>query len=272
MKKNKKMFWAVVLFLVLGFSGFSERAWAGCCIRSVNCQNATNASNCPGSEYSFDARDCSEIDACKPSGNNSPATTSVTSFVNPIGFTSVAELLDSILNNLMGIIAILAVIFIVIGGIMYLVSAGDETMITRAKKTWTSAVIGLAIALAAPTFLKEIRNILGGGGTGGSAQSWVSNSLTIRQIAVNVLTLLLDVVGIFAIIAMVIGGGMYLTAYGDEKKIDTGKRIITYAIIGIVVALASLVIVRQVDTLLRAPSNVGAPGSAPIQGSPYPSN
>ena len=43
---------------------------------------------------------------------------------------------------------------------------------------------------------------------------------------------------------------MYLTAYGDEKRIDTAKRVVTYAVIGIIVALASLVIVRQVVALL----------------------
>lgn len=152
----------------------------------------------------------------------------------------------------MGIIAIIAVIFMVIGGIMYMTSGGNETMVTRAKKTWTGAVIGLAIALAAPTFLKEIQNILGGGGTGGSADAWVSGALTIKEIAVKVLNLLLSIVGIIAMISLVIGGGMYLTAYGDEKRIDTAKKIITYAIIGIVVALAALVIVRQVNNLLTA--------------------
>jgi hypothetical protein len=48
----------------------------------------------------------------------------------------------------------------------------------------------------------------------------------------------------------VIGGGMYLTAYGDEKKIDSGKKIVTYAIIGIVVALSALVVVRQIANLV----------------------
>ena len=45
---------------------------------------------------------------------------------------------------------------------------------------------------------------------------------------------------------------MYLTAYGDEKRIDTGKKTITYAILGIVVTLAALVIVRQIANLLGA--------------------
>ena len=132
---------------------------------------------------------------------------------------------------------------------MYMMAAGDETMITRAKKTWTGAAIGFAIALASPTFLKEIKKILGGGGTGGSVESWVDSALTINEIAINVLELLLSVIGIVAIISLVIGGGTYLTAYGDEKRLDSAKKIVKFSIIGITVALASLIIVKQIARL-----------------------
>lgn len=182
---------------------------------------------------------------------STPSSSTIT-FPNPVAFTTVSGFLNSVLGSLMGIIAIVAVIFIILGGVMYVISAGNEEMVTRAKKTWTGAIIGLAIALAAPTFLKEIQNLLGGSGPSGDAQAWISGALTIKQIAERVLTLLLSVIGILGIISLIIGGGMYMSAYGDEKRIDTAKRIITYAIIGIVVALAALVIVRQVMNILGA--------------------
>lgn len=219
----------------------------GCCVH--NCSSTTMGTTCSNGTYPV-AGSCSAITSCSTPTPPPPPSSSTTEFPNPIGFTTVSDLLSAVLNNLMGIIATIAVVFIVIGGIMYLASGGNEAMVTRAKKTWTGAVVGLAIALAAPTFLKEIRTILmGNSSTGGSADAWVSNAITIRQIAVNVLNLLLSVLGILAIIALVVGGGMYLTAYGDEKKIDDGKKIIKYAIIGIVVSLSALLIVRQVGSL-----------------------
>jgi hypothetical protein len=45
---------------------------------------------------------------------------------------------------------------------------------------------------------------------------------------------------------LVIGGLMYLTAGGDEGKAETGKKITTYAIIAIAIALSALVLVTQV--------------------------
>lgn len=273
--KNKKkiLFWSLIFVFALFFK--FDFVSADCCMDSVaNCQAPNANGRCldsamiliPGvnCEQLIEQNRCSNV--VSSSGNSgttnntggvstSGGTTTI-EFANPIGFNSVSGLLSSVLSNLMGLIAIIAVIFIVIGGIMYMTSGGNEAMVTRAKKTWTGAVIGLVIALSAPTFLKQIREILGRNeNTGGNADNWVSNALTIQEIAVNVLSFLLSVFGILATIAIIIGGGMYLTAYGDEKKIDDGKKILKYAIIGIVVSLSGLLIVRQIGTLLGAQLN-----------------
>ena len=251
MRKNIRYILAGTL-IAMSFLTYRSALAACCIIDPGNCSSPNASGVC--TVGTLDSRNCNDIVQCLVSDDLIPShdsSSTTTTFVNPLGPTDVASLLNGILNNLMGVIAVIAVIFIVIGGIMYMMSGGNEAMVTRAKKTWTGAVIGLAIALAAPTFLKEIQVILHSSGTGGNAQNWVDNALTIKQIAINVLNLLLSLVGIGGIIAMVIGGGMYLTAYGDERKIDSAKEIIKYAIIGIVVALASLVIIRQIDRLLK---------------------
>lgn len=175
---------------------------------------------------------------------------SAVEFVNPLGdVNTVAGVLNNILSNLKGIIASISIVFIVVGGFMYILSAGEEKMITKAKATIASALIGLAIALAAPTFLKEIIIILGTG-SGATVNDAVEQALTIKQIATRTLNLLLSVVGIVAMISLVIGGSFYFTAYGDDKRIETGKTIITNSLIGIAVAMAALILVRQVSSLL----------------------
>ncbi len=150
--------------------------------------------------------------------------------------------MDQILGTLRGIIVILALVFIVIGAVLYITSAGNDKQMTLAKGAITASMIGLAIGIAAPTFLKEIGTVLGWSGVNSGA---VAGATTLSQIARNVLDFLLSIVGVLAIIMLVIGGIMYLTAAGDEDRIDTGKKIVTYSIIGIAVALASLVIVSQ---------------------------
>ena len=168
-------------------------------------------------------------------------------FANPLGpnMDNLKAVLTSLLNHLAGVIVLISIIFIVIGGLMYMMSSGDEKMITRAKNTITGATVGLAIALAAPTFLKEIITILGGPATG-NPDDLVNNALTVKAIALGVLKFLLSVAGIIAIISLVVGGSTYLTAYGDEKRLDKGKSIVTYSIIGFAIILAALVIVNQI--------------------------
>jgi len=223
--------------------------------KQVNTEDAKTS--CPGKLYvgscssakpiecggTTDATNTADKTDANPSatGTSDPIT-----FSNPLAINSVSDLLASILSKLRGVIVIIAVIFIVIGGIMYMTSAGNEKMVTRAKQTWTGAVVGLAIALAAPAFLNEILDIL----KAGPDVSGTGSDITIKQIAINVLNFLLSIFGVLAIISLIVGGGMYLTAYGDEKKIDSGKKIITYAIIGIVVALSALVVTRQIANLI----------------------
>lgn len=174
-------------------------------------------------------------------------------FPNPLPFESIADFLSKVLSNLQGIVAVLAIGFIVLGGMLYMLSAGNEKMITRAKACWTGAVIGMAIALAAPTFLKEIKAILGGGGSV-DGESMISGALTFQDIALNILYLLLSILGIIGIIALVAAGMMYLTSYGDEERNKTAKKIATYAIIGIIVALSSIVILRELMTIISGGS------------------
>ncbi len=173
-----------------------------------------------------------------------------TEFANPLKYNTVEEVATNLLTSLKNIVAVLAVLFIVIGGMMYIFSSGDEKRIETAKKIITGAAIGFAIVLIAPSLLREIGDVLGWSGT--------STATKLDTIAARVLTFLLSIAGIIAIIFLVIGGMTYMGGFsnvigsGDSKKsVETGKKIITNAIIGIIVIMAALVIVNQIDTLLK---------------------
>ncbi len=168
-------------------------------------------------------------------------------FKNPIEAKTVNDLFDNIYKAILEIVGVLAVIMIVIGGILYMTSAGDQGRVQLAKTTVTAAIIGLALAVAAPTFLKEIYHILGG-----TAPSDVVKPETkeISEILGNLLTVLLDIIGTLSVLMLVIGGIMYMTASGDQTRADTAKRVIKYAIIGLVVAILSLTIVHVVTDIL----------------------
>lgn len=49
---------------------------------------------------------------------------------------------------------------------------------------------------------------------------------------------------------IIIGGFLYATAGGNEKQVDTAKKTITYAVIGMIVMLAAEIITNSVKKLL----------------------
>ncbi|MDX9913404.1 MAG: hypothetical protein RBS77_02395 [Candidatus Moranbacteria bacterium] len=173
--------------------------------------------------------------------SSTPSATDIC-FDNPLDPDTVDEALTSILNYLQGIIVVISMVFIVIGALLYMTSAGNESRMTTAKGAIFAAVIGLAIGIAAPSFLKEIYAALGTSST----NSAVSAAPSLATIALNVLNFLLGITGVIGIIMLVAAGIGYLTAAGNEGQIETAKKMTKWAIIGIAVALGALVIVKQV--------------------------
>ena len=61
-------------------------------------------------------------------------------------------------------------------------------------------------------------------------------------------------VGGIAVIMLIIAGIYFLTAAGSPEKIQTAKKFLTYAIIGIVIAIIAKVIVNLFLWILGAPT------------------
>jgi hypothetical protein len=140
------------------------------------------------------------------------------------------------------IIVVLALVFILIGAMMILLSAGNSGMVENGKSAITMALVGLAIGVAAPSILKELANIVGWGG----ADASLAKALTLSQIAMKVLNFLLGSMGIIALIMLVIGAIMYLTSAGDEDRVEKGKEIFKYSLIGVLLAMSAMILVTQV--------------------------
>lgn len=62
----------------------------------------------------------------------------------------------------------------------------------------------------------------------------------------NALTLIFTLTAVIAVIYIILGGYSYVTAYGNPENIQKGKQTITWAIIGLVVSIASWAIVQFV--------------------------
>ena len=88
------------------------------------------------------------------------------------------------------------------------------------------------------------------------AKTGIPDSPNVKVVLVNIVSWMLEILGLITFIAFIISGGQYLMASGNDKMIETAKKNMTYSIIGIIVALSGFVIIRAVDMALRATSRL----------------
>jgi len=72
--------------------------------------------------------------------------------------TDFQQLITTIINILSLIVGIIAVIFIIIGGLKYITSGGDSNNVTSAKNTILYAIVGLIIVALAQVIVRFVLN------------------------------------------------------------------------------------------------------------------
>ncbi len=82
----------------------------------------------------------------------------------------------------------------------------------------------------------------------------------IRELAKTILNFILGFLGFVAVVYIIYGGFLYVASGGNEENTAKGKKIILYALVGIVIILASFAIV---NTILQ--STTGASGQVTTQ-------
>jgi len=172
-------------------------------------------------------------------------------YQSPLKVNSITGLLSGFLARLQAVVGWLAVIMLVVGGVVYITSAGRSSQIELGKKIITYALLGFALAVAAPSILKEIVNLAGlGEGQNGAGGEIVSRATDLRVILLRVLRWILTLLGAIAMIGFMVSGINFILAGGDSGRADNARKGLMYSIIGVVVAGVSLIIVKEILVLL----------------------
>lgn len=101
----------------------------------------------------------------------------------------------------------------------------------------TSTFVALLTVLLIPTIASAVDiTITGGGDLGLSGGS-------LEETVVRVIQWVLGFLALIAVIMIIIGGFRWMTAAGNEEKIASAKKIISAAIVGLVVVLLAWAIV-----------------------------
>jgi hypothetical protein len=76
--------------------------------------------------------------------------------------TDLGTVIDNLELWLSGLLASLATVFLIIGGVRYAMAGGDPIRVERAKSAITSALLGYGFALFAPVAVTIIQQLVGG--------------------------------------------------------------------------------------------------------------
>ena len=66
-----------------------------------------------------------------------------------LGTADLKATITNIISWILGIVSLVAVVMIIIGGLQWMTSAGNEEKVEKAKKTISSAVVGIVIVILA---------------------------------------------------------------------------------------------------------------------------
>ncbi len=86
-----------------------------------------------------------------------PATLAAT----PLAVTDLNQVIDNLRVWITGLLAALATLLLMIGGVRYLLAGGDPGQHERAKGSIRAALIGYALALLAPVLVSIVQRIVG---------------------------------------------------------------------------------------------------------------
>ncbi len=164
---------------------------------------------------------------------------------NPLEYNDVNSLASQIRSYLLLIVGGIAIVFIAVSGILYIFAGvtSNDGLVTASKKALVGSILGLIVILMANVILDEVYFIVLG-------QQLNFSNLSAKEILVRIVNFLLAIVGTLAVISFVIGGIWYLFGGADQDKVQKGKQIVKYSIIGITVALSGIIIIRQISSII----------------------
>jgi len=134
-----------------------------------------------------------------------------------------------------------AVMFVVYGGFMMLMSFGDESKVTKGRNAVVFSLGGFALTLVAQTIVSFVVGKFGG--LAGTAPSAGGPLIDVMTIIVGIMLGAFNAV--FALVA-VVAGIRFVTSHGKTDEAQKAKSMVIWAIIGALVVNTAHVLVRGI--------------------------
>src|SRR3989338_10448874 len=154
----------------------------------------------------------------------------------PISAKSIQEILGVLIDLAKKLILPLSGIAIMIGGFMYVASGGSEERIKTAHRAITYGILGLVIVLGSDLVLGLVY------GLSPKLSPELYRGETIEQFFSRLGTFMGTVIMGVSVLFILYSGFLFTTGGGSQEKVETARRVLTYAIVGVAVALLAFAV------------------------------
>jgi cytochrome bd-type quinol oxidase subunit 2 len=193
-----------------------------------------------------------------------PALAAAEGLENPLGDAdSIEGVIILLSRSLIGLVAVAATFMFIYGGIMMLTSGGNEKRVASAKETLKWTALGLVFIFLAGAILRLVYQSFGKTGYLDISATIGLGTESPQKTAVNIIRAVLGLLGIASVVMIILGGYWWLTAAGNEQRVERAKKILTSAIIGLIIILLAWAIVWYT---IRTSANVTKPATTSFDG------
>lgn len=145
----------------------------------------------------------------------------------------VSLLTSTVLPLIFGILGALSLMYVVIGGFRYTISAGDPNNVQRARETIIYALIGLVVSVSAFTIINFVLENFQPSETGTGGLVGPNGILT------NLTQVIARLTGAISVVMVLYGAFRFITSGGDSNAVKAGRETIIYALVGLVIAISA---------------------------------
>ena len=147
------------------------------------------------------------------------------------------------------IIGAVSVIFIVRNGLRLVLFGGNEDDVTKDKKNIFYGLLGLVVIFMSDPIINQVFFKIDTSKFPGIEPTQPKlDAVRLAQEIAGVTNIIAALAGPFALLSLVAGAIMYILAAGDDEKIGKAKKIITWALVGLILIYGAFAIVSTFIT------------------------
>jgi TRAP-type C4-dicarboxylate transport system permease small subunit len=175
---------------------------------------------------------------------------------NPLALLQVNDFrsfLTRILNDIGGLIGLLAIAVVVWAGFRLVTANGEKAAIDSGKRALTYAIYGFVASVMAFTAVAAIVNFLGVKtleSPGSDVIPPLAQFSNLKEFLSYLVGRVLVIIGLVSLLMIIVNGYKYMTASGNQSQVDSAKLGLTWAVGGLMLSLLAFTLIFALNRLI----------------------